>query len=452
MDTMFCLHPAVFYRNYDGYVVVYQTERQKVYTFNESAGDILECFRDYATVSDAVETIALEYKVEDPETLWCDVSSFIDEILDKGILREKTRQTGIADDLEKEISSHFAEGEQIYSATIELTYKCNERCRHCYIADEHRQEMQFDTVKRVLDELSEMNVLNVVFTGGEVFTRKDAFDILEYAYSKQFLIDIFTNGNLIDGNDYIRLKSIWPRCVHFSLYSNIPEKHDAVTQIKGSFEKTLKSIKSCVTIGIPVNIKTPIFAETMDDVQGIVELANELGCSVELGKNITPKKNGDLTPVKMQITGDDNENRIADTIDELILYEDNRVFREKRKGKICGAGDRAISINPYGEVFPCNMLQLCIGDINQNSIRDMWLHSEKLKWWRDNNRWSLIKGCEGCNILDQCTYCPGEAMMRTGDPLKKYGEACRIANNTLIRAKKGGMNDGKEDVRKTEDD
>ncbi len=62
------------------------------------------------------------------------------------------------------------------------------------------------------------------------------------AYSKRFLMDIFTNGTLLDGMDYIRLKSCHPRCVHFSVYSHIPQKHDAVTQTPGSFEKTIKAI------------------------------------------------------------------------------------------------------------------------------------------------------------------------------------------------------------------
>ena len=438
-NTSFQIHPSVFYRDYAGFVVAYQTELQKVYTFNESAGDILHCFREYASVDDVFNHFMIKYEVTDREGLKEDIEAFVGELLVKGIIKEKTRQKGIVDDLEKEISSHFLEGEQLFSVTMELTYKCNERCRHCYIADEDREEMPLEAIKRVLDELSELKVMNVVFRGGEVFWRRDAFEILEYAYSKNFLIDIFTNGNLIDGNDYIRLKSVWPRCVHFSLYSHKPEKHDAITQIKGSYERTLKSIKACKTIGIPVNIKTPLFSETMDDVRGIVDLANELGCSIELGKNITPKKNGDMTPVNMQISGYENENKVSDTIDELIQIEDNRCLVEKRTGKICGAGDRAISINPYGEVFPCNMLQLCIGDINNSSIREIWEHSEKLKRWREKNKWSLIKGCEGCQLIDHCTYCPGEAMMRTGEPLKKYNEACHIAMNTFERAsKKGG--------------
>ena len=438
----FQIHPAVFFRKYHDFIVVYQTENQMVYTFNESAGDVLECFVELSTFEDLLHTIIQKYDISGIDEIRQDMESFVEELCAKGILKKKYRQNDEFRNLEKEVVSKLSVGKQLYMATIELTYKCNERCRHCYVVDEFKNEMSFEEIKTLLDDLAEMNTFNIVFTGGEVFVRKDAFEILEYAYSKHFVIDIFTNGNLIDGNDYIRLKNIWPRCVHFSLYSHIPQKHDAITRVQGSFEKTIKSIKSCAGIGIPVNIKTPVFSETKEDIKGVVDLANEIGCTVELGWTITPKKNGNLSPLKMRVSKGEEEERVIQTINELVSAANEPDECIRQVEKLCGAGDNSLSINPYGEVYPCNLLQLCIGDIREESIKNIWDSSERLKKWREINKRACREGCGECAYADSCHFCPGEAMIRTGNPLSRYEEACEATEYALKYKRKGGGGNG----------
>ena len=427
------LHPAVFFRNYEKVVVVYHTAQQKIYTFNDSAGSILGFFTNYTDISSVIDGLNREYDQSLPNDSLEEIKYFISELVEKSIIVPKYQQRGVIEDLEKEISYGFSEGEQLYSVTFELTYNCNERCRHCYVSTKNKDEIGYDRIITLLDELAEMRVLNIVFTGGEIFSRTDAFDILEYAYSNRFLIDIFTNGTLLDGNDYIRLKRIWPRCVNFSLYSHIPEKHDSVTRIPGSYEKTLNSIRSCVDIGIPVNIKSPIFSETKDDIEGLIELANSIGCSVELGTNITPKTNGDISPLAMRIDYEHDKKGVDQNSWRCI--EKNHIGNTVtiNNDKICGAGDRSLCINPYGEVYPCNMLHICIGDVIKDSIKDIWNNSEKLQSWRRDNKRSLRKGCEGCEYGNECVFCPGEALMRNGNPLAMYEDACKLTKTYLER-------------------
>lgn len=444
MDNRVKLHPAVFYRKYDDKTILYNTEQQKVYTFNPISGDVFDCFKSFCYVTEAVQSLSKEYEFDDFDDFNSSVNEFVDEMLEKGILQEEYKQKEHYKTLEKEIGQTFSDRKQLYSVLFEVTYKCNEKCRHCYVVDEHRKELSTSEIESIIDDLAVMNVLNLVFTGGEVFSRKDAFEILEYAYHKGFVIDIFTNGNLLDGNDYIRLKLLYPRSVHFSIYSHIPEKHDNITRIKGSFEKTINAIKSCVVMGIPVNIKTPVFDETFNDISGIVALAEELGVSIEIGSNITPKKDGNLNPTHMEINSEEKEQILRERIQALIPSYDIEAEENNAQDnlRICGAGDKSISINPYGEVFPCNMLQLCIGDLKMEPIKDIWEKSETLKWWRENNLRKNRKGCEKCEYSKKCVFCPGEAMMRTGNPLSKYDKACRDTYASIGREnKKGGKID-----------
>ena len=405
----------------------------------------MDCFCDFCTVEKALERLKQIYQVDNTTEFERPVLEFIHETVGKDILQQEYKQTVHTKTLENEIRKNFANGNQLYSATLELTYKCNEKCRHCYVAEENRQELTTGKIKNILDELYDLNVFNLIFTGGEIFTRKDCFDILEYAYSKRFLIDIFTNGTLLDGNDYIRLKSYHLRCIHFSVYSHIPKKHDAITQIQGSFEKTIKAIEACAIIGIPVNIKTPIFDETIDDIQGMVRLAETLSASIELGQNITPKKNGDLKPTELKISGGKKDDYVHYAIKNLIKTIGNETDKKQVSDKLYGAGEHSISINPYGEVYPCNLLQLRIGNVTKQSVREIWDKSDVLKWWRENNKRSFKKGCSNCNLIERCVFCPGEAMMRKGDPLEMYEDACLSTKYVVNRESKGG---GKKDGKK----
>ncbi len=442
----FMLHPSVCYRRYDDNVVLYLTSQQKIFTFGGSADDILACFNSYCSIEGAAEKLASEMNTDVIDDLQDVVAGFVEDLVYNGILIREYRQTVEDHSLEKEVESRFSETHQLYSVTFELTYRCNERCRHCYVSQKDLPELSTEQIKAVMTDLREMNVFNLVFTGGELFVRTDAFEILEFAHSLGFVIDIFTNGNLIHGEDYIRLKMLWPRSVHFSLYSHIPQKHDAITQTTGSFEKTLHSARTCVAIGIPVNIKTPIMTETLSDIQGMAELAQSIGASIELGSNITPKMDGSLQPTELKIVEEAGEETVWDTIGELFPESENDAPTQPRSQKLCGAGDYSLSINPYGEVFPCGMLQLCVGNVTHSSIKDIWKKSETLAWWREHNLKTHREGCDGCEHSDRCIFCPGEAMMRTGSPIKKYDEACRSTKSAVgreNRRKEGRCDEGK---------
>ena len=411
------VHPAVFYRRSGEQVVLYHTGQQKIFTFSEGAADILDFFGEWASVEDLAAHMG--------ESFEGGVEAFVDELVGLGIVEREYTQTDPASSLEREVSIAAADERRLRSVTFELTYICNERCRHCYVAGKQRPELSTSQIMSVLDDLAEMEVLNVVFTGGELFTRKDAFEILEYAYAKHFLIDVFTNGTLLDGDGYIRLKSVWPRSVQFSLYSHIPERHDSITRVAGSFEKTLKAIRSCSLIGIPVNIKTPVFSETMDDIEGMVALANSLGVSIELGDIITPKKDGDLAPTSMRVRGRENVERVYEMI-RACTGDGASTEREEVavSERLCNAGEGSLSINPYGEVYPCVVFPLCVGDVTKQPIGTIWRESDTLRWWRANNVRSHRVGCEGCGLAGGCAFCPGEAMLRQGSPLARYENAC----------------------------
>lgn len=429
------LHPGVFYRRYGDSVVLYHTGTREVLTFTAGADEILDRFLDYSTIDAAVDLIQRLYHPSDADDVSSGVREFAAAALDQGILQREYKQQERRDNLEREISREASGDHQLLSATIELTYRCNERCRHCYVVQDHKSELTTDEVKDVLDQLADLNVCNITFTGGEVFMRKDAFEILEYAYQRRFVVDIYTNGALLKADDWLRLKTLWPRCVHFSIYSHIPEKHDAVTLVRGSFERTLASLRGCALIGIPVNMKSSVLTETVDDVAGLIRLAESVGASIEIGRNIIPRRDGDLRGTLLKVRQPEAYQRASGVIDELLSSSGDATSDEPGRvdGLICGAGEHSLSVSPSGEVFPCNTLPIRIGSVREQSLREIWESSAELQHWRSINRRDKRHGCEGCNLSAQCIYCPGEAMTRTGDPIARYEDACLSTRLAISR-------------------
>src|SRR6058998_1099266 len=96
------------------------------------------------------------------------------------------------------LSQKGAEARVPVETMIELTYGCNLRCVHCYNPTHAAKgELSTEQTKTILDQLAEQGCLRVKFTGGELFTRKDVFEIFTHAKTKGFSIIILTNATLI---------------------------------------------------------------------------------------------------------------------------------------------------------------------------------------------------------------------------------------------------------------
>lgn len=428
------LSPDVFFRiTRDGDVVLFQTSQQKVYLLDGEVADILKYFWERKKRG----SIDL---IKDNNQLVNDVRTvqIIDELKSVGILVQDTALLEENYSLETQIKlEKYGKSNELYAVMFELTYRCNERCKHCYCDhDDFKNELSFEEIKKVIDDLKAMNVVELTFTGGDIFVRQDAFDILEYAYKLGFVINVFTNGTLLNDSDFFRLKEIYPRCVHFSLYNYIPEKHDSFTQLPGSFEKTVTAIKKCKMLGIPVNIKMSVLDENVDDIEGMLKLAETLGVTVQVSLQIMPRNDGSMSNTVHRLDSPEAYARIMKKIENhvILLCANGEASPEQSKrenGPVCGAGGFALSINPFGEVFPCNTLLISCGNVRNMPIFEIWNKSEMLDKVR-SFKMNQIKGCEGCELKRYCDFCPGSALLENGDPLKKYSGVCLIAEARKI--------------------
>jgi hypothetical protein len=87
MNRKMRLHPGVFYRRYDDFVVLFHTGLREVFTFNLIAADIFDCFKKYANVGEVINALGTTYSINGHADFAENVRNFIQDILTKGILQ-----------------------------------------------------------------------------------------------------------------------------------------------------------------------------------------------------------------------------------------------------------------------------------------------------------------------------------------------------------------------------
>ena len=156
--------------------------------------------------------------------------------------------TGLSDKL---FGRYLTEG-RLYAAHLDLTYRCPLHCRHCYLEGRKADEMTTSQWLSLLSELAEMGVFRLLFSGGEVFLRRDLLTLLEAARRHRFAFNIKTSGGPADETVLKQVAALGPGTVDISFYSQSPAVHDAVTGVAGSFESSLSTTLFLQQAGVRV--------------------------------------------------------------------------------------------------------------------------------------------------------------------------------------------------------
>ncbi len=183
---------------------------------------------------------------------------------------------------------------------MDVTYRCNERCVHCYLDHDDHGEMTTAEIKDVLDQLAEAGVFFLTLSGGEGFMRRDFFEIVEHARRLMFSVKIKTNAVMIHEKEARRIRELGVDTIQISVYSHRPEVHDAITKLPHSFERTIKAIRFLREQGLRVTIANVLMTVNSSDHSGVQKLAAELGAQYTLDPTITPMMDGDTSVLSLR--------------------------------------------------------------------------------------------------------------------------------------------------------
>jgi radical SAM protein with 4Fe4S-binding SPASM domain len=334
-----------------------------------------------------------------------------------------------------------------FSAQVDLTYRCNEQCIHCYLDHDDHGEMTTVEIKHLLEEMAEAGVFILTFSGGEIFLRKDFFEILEHARALTFCIKLKTNAVLIREAQAARLRDLGVESIQISIYSHRPEVHDAITKVPGSLRRSINAIRFLKAQGLKVVMANVLMTPNMQDYQGVRELAEELGARYSLDPTITPMMDGDRDVLKLnagesalhQLFRDES---FVGNAEEFCAPPPSSPSPESMESLPCSAGHTACYISPYGEFYPCVQFPLSCGNVRQQRFIDIWRNSEQLKEVRSIHLKDL-PGCSQCAHGSTCTRCPGLAFMEgnmrgpsTADCEKSFARTGIPSVNLLAKKEK----------------
>jgi radical SAM protein with 4Fe4S-binding SPASM domain len=301
---------------------------------------------------------------------------------------------------------------------LDVTYRCNERCVHCYLDHADYGEMSTSEILDVLDQLAAAGTFYLSFSGGEVFMRRDFFRILEYARRLLFCVKVKTNAFMIREKEADRLLELAVQSVQVSIYSHRPEVHDAITKLPGSLNRSLAGIRLLRERGMKTTIANVLMRQNLQDYSGVVELAKELGAEYTLDPTITPMMDGDRSILGLGISATDLREvfrtpELIGDVDEFCAPP-AAVDEGVLDGLPCSAGHTFCYISPYGDVYPCVQFPLPTGNLRRQKFLEIWKYSPQMNEVRSIHGRDLPT-CSSCPHLGTCTRCPGLAYMEAGN-------------------------------------
>ena len=313
------------------------------------------------------------------------------------------------------------------SVHLDLTYRCNERCVHCYLDHDDHGEMTLPEICNVLDQIAQAGTFFLCLSGGEVFMRRDFFDLLAYARSLLFSVKVKTNGVMIRETEARRLAQLGVQDVQISIYSSDPEVHDAITKLPGSLRRSLQAVQLLKENGVRVTIANVLMTTNVFDDRAVMELARELGVSYSLDPMVTPKMDGDTSILGLRaplwaLQKAVHNQEFAGSAQDEQISSPPPVY-ESGEDAPCSAGHSFCYISPYGDVFPCVQFPLPTGSVRRQSFSDIWNHSSQLEQVR-GIRVKDLSTCTRCSHASACARCPGLAYME-GDMRGPSTADCR---------------------------
>lgn len=314
---------------------------------------------------------------------------------------------------------------------LELTAKCNQRCIHCYAESDSlkpTENMPLSKWERVIEEGKALGCYKLQFIGGEPLLFKGIFDLALQAKGSGYeYIEIFTNGTLLDENQIKKIKDLGIH-VAVSLYSIVPEIHEAISLVPGSFQKTFRTLEMLKEAQIPTRIGIIVMRQNQDTVIETQRKLWDMGFDAGRADVVRPSGRGscaDLLP----------KDEIMQTwalMTKPNFSTSEHQFYRNHYWNSCWAGK--VAITSGGGIIPCIFAREHVVSNIERGLEEA-INSEGLQ-----KLWKITKGqVEGCKMCEYCYACHDCRPLAEGATGNLFAKNPRCAYNPLTgKWEKGG--------------
>ena len=303
----------------------------------------------------------------------------------------------------------------LFSALVELTYRCNLDCVFCYNDLGLRgKPMSLDDYELFFSDLAALSCLHLTLSGGEPLVHPRFFEIARKGRDLGFVLRIKSNGHSLRGRMLERLKDeIDPFVVEVSLHGASAETHDRQTRVPGSFARLLENLEEMRYRSLRFKINSTLTRWNEDEIDGMFALAERIGAPLTIDPDVTPRDDGDLSSLEISATPSGRQRLFAYGRTEDVKRQGDSELQSIDSRKHCGAGSSGIAVDPFGNVFPCVQWRRAVGNLHQRSIREIWRGNaalDEIRRLSEEVKRNLPPGALGL-------FCPGTAEGLTGSPL-----------------------------------
>jgi radical SAM protein with 4Fe4S-binding SPASM domain len=338
-------------------------------------------------------------------------------------------------DFSQRVHTRAAVEQCVTNAQLELTYRCNLHCRHCYTdpynkKDLIRRELTLPEIIRLLDEMADIGIMWLNLTGGEVFQHPHFWDIYDHAYRRGFLLQLYTNGTLFTNGVVNRLQKTPPFTIDISCHSVNAASFDWFTQVPGSFRAFRRGLNLLQRAKLPFTLKTKAMSWNKHEMPAIKRFVESFGQQFGVTTSLSPRLDGDLTSLSYRLEPDDVvalQNELLGTMGseegchlaaDVLQQPTDHLYR-------CGCGTDTIHINAQGELGTCTLQYERRVSLQAHPLAEaigmLFREIRALRYQGDSP-------CRTCNVHTFCDKKPSDARWEYGTAEAPIPYDCDVAH------------------------
>lgn len=345
-------------------------------------------------------------------------------------------------------------------AIWEVTQACDLACKHCRAAAQpipHPDELTHEEGKALIDQIAAMHIPVFIFTGGDPLKRKDIFELIRYAASKDVHVAVTPSATpLLTREQIFKMKEAGVVRLGISLDGSTPEIHDAFRGLPGAWARTIQAIEWANEAGLPIQVHSTLGRYNKHDLDGLCNLFEKLAIVMWSVFFLVPVGRGQLDDM---LSGEEFEEVFGKIYElshrvnfqikttEAMHYrryllqhnlEERRAGHGKGRPHTAGYepgaptadaatrnrswatrrindGKGFVFVSHVGHVYPSGFLPIYAGNIRETPLSEIYREADIFIALRDTSR--LEGKCGACEFKEICGGSRARAYAVTGNPL-----------------------------------